>query len=202
MTAPPPDDAEAGDKLRLKVVAGNAAGTVIEVEDELVIGRQSEGVGSLAEDIEISRRHARIARDLDGRYVIEDLGSTNGTHINGRAVESPVTLEAGDRVEVGASALVVQISTPPATPRSTPVTTTADVAEGAPGSEPKAPVAEPSLETDAAPAEGLDIGVPGVPRLTLRIEVDLEAEEVTVGLDGDAAGKVTFSHEGGSWRLR
>lgn len=43
----------AGEKLRLKVVAGNATGSVIEVERELEIGRQAGGEGTLAEDIEI-----------------------------------------------------------------------------------------------------------------------------------------------------
>ena len=39
---------------------GNARGTEIEVEDEFLIGRQEEGAGTLGDDIEISRRHARI----------------------------------------------------------------------------------------------------------------------------------------------
>ena len=185
------------DKLRLKVASGNAAGTVIEVEDELVIGRQAAGAGSLGNDIEISRQHARIASDADGRYLIEDLGSTNGTYVNGRAVESPVALETGDRIEMGASALIVQVSTPPPTPRSTPVTTTSALAEG------DVPPAAPEMQAEGT--EGaLDVAVEqaGLPRLSLKIDVDLEAGEVTVALGDEDAGEVRFVHEGGRWRLK
>ncbi len=63
----------------LDVVAGRAAGSRLTVADELVIGRAAEDDGRLGDDDEISRRHARIARGVDGRLVITDLGSTNGT---------------------------------------------------------------------------------------------------------------------------
>ena len=106
---PPPEAAPRREKLRLKVVEGNAAGTVIEVEDELVIGRLTEGDGTLASDVEISRRHARISADSNGSFGIEDLGSTNGTYVNGRRLEGRAILEAGDRIALGASALVVQV---------------------------------------------------------------------------------------------
>jgi len=190
------------EKLRLKVASGNAAGTVIEVEDELVLGRQAEGAGSLGNDVEISRQHARIAADADGRYLIEDLGSTNGTYVNGRAVESPLTLEAGDRVELGASALIVQVNTPPPTPRSTPVTTTSALAEA--GVEPVSPAPPPVPGTQVESAEaGVDVDVKhgGLPRLSLKIDVDVEAGEITVGLDGEGA-EVKFVHEDGHWRLK
>src|SRR5215217_3607567 len=62
--------------LRLRVTSGNAAGTEIDVDDELVVGRHASDEGRLANDEEISRQHARITRDDAGTYVIEDLGST------------------------------------------------------------------------------------------------------------------------------
>ena len=202
------------DTLRLKVASGNAAGTVIQVEDELVIGRQAAGPGTLGNDIEISRRHARISCGPEGRYIIEDLGSTNGTYVNGRAVEGPVTLETGDRIELGASALVVQVSAPPATPPSTPVTTTSalagaeadgpqladhDAADAPLPAEPAEP-AEPQID----PADGgVDVAVEaaGLPPLSLKIDVDLEAGVITVALDGEDADPVRFVHDGGSWRV-
>jgi pSer/pThr/pTyr-binding forkhead associated (FHA) protein len=53
-------------------------------------------------DPEISRRHARI--DFDGgRYLLEDLGSTNGTYLNGRRLTEPAPLKNGDVVEFGES---------------------------------------------------------------------------------------------------
>jgi serine/threonine protein kinase len=51
----------------------------------------------------VSRRHCRIFRQEDGRYYIEDLGSMNGTAVNGRLLEAsdPMSLEPGDRIAVG-----------------------------------------------------------------------------------------------------
>jgi serine/threonine protein kinase len=51
----------------------------------------------------VSRRHCRIFRHEDGRYYIEDLGSMNGTAVNGRLLEAsdPQSLESGDRIAVG-----------------------------------------------------------------------------------------------------
>ncbi len=94
--------------VRLEVVAGNAMGMSILVEDELVIGRRADGAGRLADDREISRAHARIVLDDNGFCAIEDLGSTNGTFINGLRISTPQTLSVGDTIELGASTLVVR----------------------------------------------------------------------------------------------
>ncbi len=101
-----------GRSLRLEVIAGNAAGAMLLVEDDLVIGRQVEGPGQLAGDEEISRSHARISREPAGHCAIEDLGSTNGTFVNGLRIRSPQTISEGDTIEVGATTLVVR-ETPP-----------------------------------------------------------------------------------------
>ena len=176
------------EKLRLKVAAGNAAGTVIEVEEELVLGRQAAGAGTLGNDIEISRRHARIATEGGGRYAIEDLGSTNGTTVNGRRIDSPTTLEAGDRIALGASELIVQVGALRPTPPSTPVSTIDD---------------QPEDTTSNQAAVGGDAEAParaGPARFALRIEVDFDAGEATVALDDDADG-VRLLHQDGRWRL-
>lgn len=51
-------------------------------------------------DPEVSRRHARISA-RQGGYVVEDMGSTNGTFLNGRRVTSPTPLYQGDKIELG-----------------------------------------------------------------------------------------------------
>jgi pSer/pThr/pTyr-binding forkhead associated (FHA) protein len=104
---------------RLEVVAGNAAGSSIVVEDELVIGRHADGAGRLADDEEISRAHARITLDGSGYLAIEDLGSTNGTFVNGLRISSPKTLSEGDGIEVGGTTLVVRDLPSPAATKAT-----------------------------------------------------------------------------------
>jgi len=93
---------------RLEVVAGRAIGMSILIDDELLIGRHAEGAGRLADDEEISRSHARLSLDRSGFCAIEDLGSTNGTYVNGMRIKGPETLSEGDTIEVGATTLVVR----------------------------------------------------------------------------------------------
>ena len=93
---------------RLEVVAGRAIGMSILIDDELLIGRHAEGAGRLADDEEISRSHARLSLDRTGFCAIEDLGSTNGTFVNGMRITGPQTLSVGDTIEVGGTTLVVR----------------------------------------------------------------------------------------------
>ncbi len=51
-------------------------------------------------DPEVSRRHARITRDLEG-YTLEDLSSTNGTYVNGKRLNGRIRLHNGDELALG-----------------------------------------------------------------------------------------------------
>ncbi len=71
-----------------------------------VIGRSNEA------DVEIddpyaSEFHARVGIQ-DDRVVVHDLGSTNGTYVNGRRVTSPTTVSRGDTVQIGKTTLEVR----------------------------------------------------------------------------------------------
>ena len=90
---------------RIVVVSGAAAGSTFEVDHEFVVGRGESGMGNLRGDSEISRRHARFYRDENGRLLIEDLGSTNGTLVNGGTITGPRLLAAGDEVQLGGTML-------------------------------------------------------------------------------------------------
>src|ERR1700686_240374 len=94
--------------MRLEVISGVAPGSTLVVEDELVIGRHATGAGRLSEDEQISRQPARISREGAGNYAIEDLGSSNGTFVNGLRIQSPRVLAVGDSIETGATTLVVR----------------------------------------------------------------------------------------------
>ena len=112
-------------ELRLEAVAGNATGFSIVVEERLVIGRQSEGPGRLADDPELSRHHVEIERVENGQFTIKDLSSTNGTFVNGTQIKAPALLVLDDEIEVGGTKLVVRsvpaLAPPPAVTRVTPV---------------------------------------------------------------------------------
>ena len=68
-------------------------------KDVHTIGREA-GNDILINDPQVSRHHARVTLQ-GGTYVLEDLGSTNGTFVNGRRVSGPVALSAGDMVGFG-----------------------------------------------------------------------------------------------------
>src|SRR4051794_5313625 len=92
----------------LKITGGNATGQTITLEQELVIGRSTPGLGSLGGDSEISRVHARVFHDPSGRLIVEDLGSTNGTFVNGNRISGQQALNPGDQVRVGQTTLAVE----------------------------------------------------------------------------------------------
>ncbi len=67
--------------------------------DQLTIGRDSSNAVAIT-DPEVSRKHARLSFQ-GGKYVLEDLGSTNGTFVNGQRLTGPIVLKAGDVVSLG-----------------------------------------------------------------------------------------------------
>lgn len=91
---------------RLRVVAGTGTDNEIPVNrDVLLIGRASTADIRL-DDSGVSRQHAEIRREGDD-VVLVDLGSTNGSSVNGRPVER-ARLTPGDRIEVGRTVLVYE----------------------------------------------------------------------------------------------
>jgi hypothetical protein len=60
-------------------------------------------------DGNVSRRHAQI-RSVDGRYAVADLGSTNGTQVNGATIVGPRELQTGDEITVGNTVLQFELA--------------------------------------------------------------------------------------------
>jgi RND superfamily putative drug exporter len=106
----------------LHVTEGNARGQRMLLEKEFVIGRSEGEEGRLGDDREISRRHARIKRDGGGHLTIEDLGSANGTWVNGERIREPQRLAPGDTIRVGQTTLEVRGAARPAVIEQAPET--------------------------------------------------------------------------------
>jgi VWFA-related protein len=95
-------------KVWLEVVKGPDTGVRWPLaEQELTIGR-SPGSRQLAlkNDPMAGRNHARIRQNENGRYVLEDLASQNGTTVNGIAVTKAVLLQGNDRIGLGVSEIL------------------------------------------------------------------------------------------------
>jgi pSer/pThr/pTyr-binding forkhead associated (FHA) protein len=69
------------------------------------IGRAASGVS--LRDSEVSRRHARL-ESRDGIAFVVDLDSRNGTFLNGRRIDEPIEIRAGDSIDVGTTRLLVR----------------------------------------------------------------------------------------------
>src|ERR1700716_2010284 len=92
------------------------------VESELRIGR-SERNDLRLNDASVSRYHAFLRR-VDGRYLLSDVGSQNGTFVNGRQVHAPSALQSGDRIRAGTAERASLLDVPTNVPATDDPTTT------------------------------------------------------------------------------
>ena len=100
----------------LSLRSGDKSGRVLQVVGErFTIGRDDECDLPLPDD-KLSRQHAAITVRPDGQTVIEDLGSTNGTYVNGWRIEQPTLLQGGEQVQVGDTVMETSATEPSATP--------------------------------------------------------------------------------------
>ena len=84
-----------------------ARGATFAVGDEITIGRAATCTIGMPDDSFVSQLHARVYRDA-GSTMIEDLGSTNGTYVNGKRVTAPEQVTKGDRVQIGSTVFEVE----------------------------------------------------------------------------------------------
>jgi ABC-2 type transport system ATP-binding protein len=177
--------------LSLRVIEGPAEGRVAEVEGEFAIGREGPSASVFAADGEISRTHAQISIDEAGQFVIEDLGSTNGTYLNGWRFPSPQVLSSGDRVQVGVTTLEVELEGEPEVEAEdagrTVVGRVPALIAGASDYEER----RPSPEESVLYVDGLRKSY-GDKEVLKGIDLEIQPGEVLGLLGPNGAGKTTF----------
>lgn len=82
-------------------------GSAITLSDVLAIGRDTENDICVADDTFMSGHHARLEVRPEGTWLV-DLGSTNGTFVNGQRVDADRSVRRGDRIQVGSTVLEVR----------------------------------------------------------------------------------------------
>src|SRR5574339_909659 len=93
-------------QYQLIMRSGPTPGAAFTLEgDQITVGRDSTNE-IVINDAEVSRRHARLTFQ-GGKYVLEDLGSTNGTFVNGQRLAGPRVLKAGEVVSFGEQIIMV-----------------------------------------------------------------------------------------------
>lgn len=118
----------------LRLTSGPASGQSLEIDREVVVGR--EGGDLTIDDAELSRRHVAL-RPVEGGIEVEDLGSLNGTFVNGQRISSPLTVKSNGILKIGISEGALEVTLPQATRM-------ADVA-----APPDATVARPIVDPNA-----------------------------------------------------
>jgi adenylate cyclase len=114
-----------GPRLILKGLAGEI--TDHPLGDSNVLGRSTTATVRLA-DREVSRKHSQI--DLEGdKFVLRDLGSSNGTFLNGTRISGPSTLEDGDEVVIGTSKMEFRLTRGPPRPKNAEIVHTGTAGE-------------------------------------------------------------------------
>ncbi len=142
------------------VESGDLEGKAFELANEhFVVGRDPSCDLALA-DSQVSSQHLRFTRAADGGVTVEDLGSTNGTIIDGRRLAEPVALSGGEHIRIGRTVLTLA--------RSRPGETSEEPGEAggaatviAPAAGAVAPAPAEAAAAEAVPAE------PGEPAETL-----------------------------------
>jgi pSer/pThr/pTyr-binding forkhead associated (FHA) protein len=102
--APRPGRVSRSSPQRLLVTAGGLAGTTIGLSDQqITIGRANDATLVLNDDY-ASSRHARLFPQ-DGQWIVEDLGSTNGTYLDRQKVTQPTPVPPGVPIRIGKTVL-------------------------------------------------------------------------------------------------
>lgn len=95
-----------GPQWTLVVKTGPQAGASFPLSGEAIVGRQADCTVRLT-DTSVSRRHAQLRLQDEG-LIVEDLGSANGTLVNGQLISKPTPLKDGDELTLGETVLTVQ----------------------------------------------------------------------------------------------
>jgi len=161
------------------VLQGGRQALYLMLREPLVIGRECDGV--VLADAQVSRRHLEL-RGQDGAVVVTDLGSTNGTFLDGARVTGPTVLQPGETLVLGETVVRVVASAPAAGDDGRRTVVTAAAADGARGDlrRTSIDVVADLVTADAGPAHV------GSDTMTILFS-DIESHTERVAGMGDAA---------------
>jgi predicted component of type VI protein secretion system len=148
---------------------GPTPGKTIQLtKPELSIGRDLSN-DIVISDADVSRKHARLVQQGES-YLLEDLGSTNGTFVNGNRLTAPQTLQSGDIVKLG-EAIEMTYERPGFDAQATMLASQADILPPVPAAMPEPPAVPGPVRE---PAGGATVIAPeplaGMPAPTTYVE--------------------------------
>ncbi|MBQ3829058.1 MAG: FHA domain-containing protein [Aeriscardovia sp.] len=100
--SPSPVSPSRSDTTVLVIVDGQKAGMTFPLPPSCTVGRAPDN-SIVVPDQFISSHHARIYKSKKGEWVLEDLGSTNGTYLDEKQIAGPVIIKPGQLIRLGAT---------------------------------------------------------------------------------------------------
>lgn len=164
----------------LQIREGHDAGRVFKLSGEVYLGRSPEGVDPRIflplPDGQVSRRHAHIRKENKG-YVIEDLGSTNGTLVNGEPLPArqPRALRDGDEIRISLTMLVYRVQRDESSMIGQGLTTTGRPHGGVFSRHPEQ--GRTGLRLDDAPPAHMSVMLDASKSVMARLSLDQRADE-------------------------
>jgi len=134
--------------FRMIVRTGPNPGTKYDLTKEVTLLGRDVSNEIILGDSEISRQHSRLTR-TPGGYVLEDLGSTNGTFVNGERLMAPRVLNPGDLIALGEN---VTLTFDTSAPEAAATVASTAVQPGEIPDMPAPPTPAPATPSPAAPA--------------------------------------------------
>lgn len=171
---------------QLVVIKGRSATATLRVPPDSVtlVGRQQGCQIRIVSSL-VSRRHCELA-ESDGQLIVRDLGSSNGTYVNGVKIAGPTALEPGSALVIGSVVFRVEAATPPGS--AEPTVAGASPADTAVPAE----AAEIDFEIEAEPESGSAVRTRSVPAAAAAQEAEEVQElgedavaEFLLGMDDD-----------------
>ena len=111
LESPPPPPRKTkrsrGDPRIVMITGGNQAGMSAELAGGVVLIGRGADCQLILDDDYVSTRHARIVASESGIYV-EDLGSTNGSYVNGQRITAPTSVTLADTVRIGKTVMKLE----------------------------------------------------------------------------------------------
>jgi len=141
-------------KFQFVMRSGPTPGKVYPLEGpEIIIGRDNTS-SLMINDAEVSRKHTRLVWQSLG-YVIEDLGSTNGTFVDGVRLSAPFVLRGGESISLGENIVLIYESTsdPDATVLSTSASAVKQAVAQATAQAPKPDVQTAAPQPESTPVK-------------------------------------------------
>ena len=105
--------------VRLRFLSGPFESQSLDVAETVVLGRQP-AFGIAVPDPVVSSEHCRIVFRDEGVF-LEDIGSTNGTELNGSPLSAPAALASGSRIQIGDTRIAVEFSETEPAPAAVPI---------------------------------------------------------------------------------